>query len=238
MGTPTFWTTRTTTSEYMNIVQILTNLHYESGLSPVERARVQCAAELLREDPDSGVLISGTEIPFSPTTVAHHQLVAEELLSNGIDESRIVGRLKAADSTVKEAAHAKDLLDKTHFETLTVVTSFAHFPRAPYVFAHFFTLDQLSFYLVPDCNSKDVVLLTALKEAEAYHVLRSQEGVFVPPGNHMVKTPFDYAEFADMLSQRVRLWGSTAPDYDIEAGTEELDLFKLYHPGSPFGRTR
>jgi len=143
----------------MNIVQILSNLHYESGLSPVEQARVECAAALLHEDAESRVLISGTEISFSPTNVAHHELVAEALLANGIEESRIIGRLLDADSTVKEAAHAKAFLDE-NFETLTVVTSFAHFPRAPYMFAHFFALERLAFSLVPDCNSKDVTLVT------------------------------------------------------------------------------
>ena len=219
----------------MNVVQILTNLHYESGLSPVEKARVECAAELLHADLSSKVLVSGTEINFSPTSVAHHQLVAEELQRNGIEASRILGRLLDADSTVKEAAHAKYFLAGVSFELLNVVTSIAHFPRAPYVFAHFFPANQLQFHLVPDCNSKDITLLTAFKEAEAYQVLRSQKGIFVPPDNEIIATPFGYKDFADLLATRTRIWGTNLPDYDVEAGTENLDLFQLYHPGTLFG---
>lgn len=219
----------------MNVIQILTNFHHKSGLSAGEVDRVKCAAQLLHQEPDSVALISGTQIGFSPPDVAHHELVADELDRHGIHDTRILGRLADADSTVKEAAHANAFLSDVSFDALCVVTSLSHSPRAPYIFAHFFQLDCLRFHLVPDSNSKDVVLLTEFKEAEAYHQLRSQPGVFVPPGNEIVPTPFSYEEFAELLAKRTTLW-SNAPDHDTDAGTEHLNLFGTYRPVLPFGK--
>jgi hypothetical protein len=219
----------------MNVVQILANYHHNSGLSIDGRARVSQAASILHQEPESVALISTGADPYSPTDTDHRELITRELASHGIMQDRIIGCLEKTNSTIKEAAKAKEFLAKINFTTLKVVTSDSEYPKAPFIFGHFFPLQKLHFSFVAETNPKDAVLFTRLKDAEIYHQMRAQGGVFVPPDEAtIIKTPFSYEEFTDFIRLQTNLL-LPLPENDVEVGSQDLNLFRLWEPAHRFG---
>lgn len=136
--------------------------------------------------------------------------------------------------TVGEAAYTCDLPQNVDYDLLKIVTSFAHYPRAPFIFSHFFPIRKLHFVLVPDEFSKDVTRYIYFKEAEAYHVLRSQYGIYAPPNNNFIATPFDHSEFSELCRNRTEIMLPELQEFDADAGSGGHDLFSYFEPQSSF----
>ncbi|MEM7362813.1 MAG: ElyC/SanA/YdcF family protein [Pseudomonadota bacterium] len=66
--------------------------------------------------------------------------VLAQFQAEGIDEDRIYAIADSASHTDEEAAFVASM---GHVAEVHIVTSIAHFPRAPFVFGHFVPLDQL-----------------------------------------------------------------------------------------------
>lgn len=215
----------------MNVILILGSYHTDDGLSDSGKQRVKQAVKILLNEPDSMALVSGGELRYG-TSGPHHELVANELQKLGIAEKRILARLAEATTTVAEASAAAKLLESTDYELLNVVTSFAHFPRAPFIFAHFFPISRLRFTFVPDDRAKDVMRYTYFKEAEAYQELRSQGGICLEDGG-FVSTCFTHQEFSILLRNQTDICVPGLREFESEI-TEDMDFFSYYDPDSPF----
>jgi hypothetical protein len=218
----------------LNVVVILASFHTGYGLSDAGKERVKEAARILHGDPDAKVVISGGELAYG-TEGPHHEVVAAELAGKGIETSRVLSVLDSTKHTVDEAEAIANLLKTVDFQTLYVVTSFVHFPRAPFVFLHFLDFARVVFVLVTDGGAKDVTLFNYLHEAEAYQEFRRQGGLILANGN-FVKTDFSYQEFTDALRSKVEIRIPGLKDFEFPE-TKDMNLFSHYTPNSPFGNS-
>lgn len=215
----------------MNIVLILASFHTDTGLSEAGRERARLAATLLHDDPDSMAIVTGGELAYG-VAGPHHAYVTGELATHGIDAGRILAVLSDTAHTVDEAHQTQLALESVAYESLFVVTSFVHYPRAPFVFAHFFGLDKLHFVLAPDASAKDVTRFNYLHEVESYQEDRRRGGVVLRDGR-FISTGFTYRDFTELLRNRcdIRIPGMKEHEIPVSA---EMDLFVHYQPNSPF----
>ncbi|MCB1692979.1 MAG: YdcF family protein, partial [Pseudomonadales bacterium] len=180
------------------------------------------AAAILRADAASKVIITGGELAYGGTGT-HHALVADALNREGIGHDRILARLDKAAHTADEAFDSFELLKQVAYDSLIVVTSFVHYPRAPFVFAHFHDLTRLRFVLAPDASAKDVTLFNYLHEFEAYQEDRRRGGIVLRDGT-FVPTTFTYDEFTELLRHRILIKMAGMRDYEMPE-SREINLF-------------
>ena len=215
----------------MNIILMLLSYHTDEGLSASGKQRVKHAASILHAEPESTALITGGELSYGVSGL-HHQYVSKQLLQEGIPTDRILATLADAAHTADEAADAAVALELVDYESLVVVTSFVHYPRAPFIFAHFFDLPRLQFVFVPDDSAKDVTRFNYLHEMEAYQEDRRRGGLILRDGSFL-QTNFDYPEFTELLRNRTDLRLPGMREHEAEV-TKDMDLFEYYDPNSPY----
>jgi len=215
----------------MNIVMLLASYHTGYGLSETGKTRVQAAANILKDDRESEVVITGGELAYGAGGL-HHELVAAELKLNGISDNRILTRFPDTRHTVDEANGIATFLGTVEFEKLIVVTSFVHYPRAPFIFAHFIDLSKVQFVLTPDQSAKDVTLFNYLHEMEAYQEDRRRGGLVLNSGE-FVATSFSYQNFTHSLRTCIDIQVAGLKEYELPE-TKAMNLFSHYEPNSPF----
>ncbi len=187
----------------MDIVFPLGSYHTDEGMSQCGMNRISKAAEILQSDSQQLAVISGGVLNYGARD-AHHPHVLRELLNLGVARDRVVLVLDEATHTVNEAAMLAASLNDKPLQSLTVVTSLVHYPRAPYIFAHFFPLSLLKFSLVANGLEKDGLLFARKKEHDAYHQLQVQRGVYVQNGE-FIETTFEQSAFDELVQQRISI---------------------------------
>ncbi len=221
----------------MNIVLLLASFHTNHGLSDAGKERVAAAARILNDDPSSKVVITGGELAYG-TEGPHHAIVSDALAKEGIGPSRILEVFTNTRHTVDEAEQMSALnmsllQSNVKFDKLFVVTSFVHYPRAPFIFAHFMDLSNVVFVLVPDKSARDLTLFNYLHEFEAYQEDRRRGGLVSGDGK-FIKTEFSYQQFTEHLRKCVEIRLPDMKDFELPE-TETMNLFSHYEPNSPFG---
>lgn len=215
----------------MNVVLLLANYHTDKGLSDASKERVKEAVRILKTDEESMVVVTGGELAYG-TAGLHHELVAAELAKSSIDASRILATFADTRHTVDEAEQISALLDTVEFDKLYVVTSFVHYPRGPFIFAHFLDLAKVKFVLAADKSAKDVTLFNYVHEMEAYQEDRRRGGLILNNGD-FVKTNFSYQDFTGFLRTCIDIREPGLKEFELPE-TENMNLFSFYEPNSSF----
>jgi uncharacterized SAM-binding protein YcdF (DUF218 family) len=153
------------------LVVVLGHTNEDGGqLSATALARCEKAVEVLKSNPKSDFVCTGAfGENFNRFSVPHGRLLAERIISSGIDEARFLG-LTNSSSTVEDAlAVLRDYLGA--HSSLVVVTSPFHKERAQYIFSRLCWDRPLTFVTSREAGSDDPL------EGEAEKLTRERETI-------------------------------------------------------------
>jgi len=128
----------------------------DGSAHPVTEMRARGAAQLLREKPVK-LICSGSRPPDDDGThgSTEAQVMADIVISEGIESSRIMLEDQSFDSFGNAIFAARRYLSKQPAGTLYVVTSEFHMPRALYIFSQVLGAQwEVTAYGVPDWENE------------------------------------------------------------------------------------
>lgn len=151
----------------------------EGRLSPMAVARADTAIDLCSQNSGARLIITGgKDVHFNVSPRPHVHWLARYLMSNGLEEMRIVGAVLSK-NTVEDAMGTKLLLASESPERIAVITSEFHSTRAEFVFQCLFPRQLLRIVSTENSLSKAELSQRKSHEQRALSVLRRQGGVVV-----------------------------------------------------------
>ncbi len=144
----------------------------EGNILEIGRSRLEKSLEVLQDNPDSAVIVTGGFGEHFNTTTKPHCHYAKEYLRQKLLNSSALDNLLSEEilssNTIEDASLLIPLVKEHNITKMMVVTSDFHLQRAKFIFNQFYPDVSLSFYA---SNSQD------FKSADELYTLRQHEAL-------------------------------------------------------------
>jgi hypothetical protein len=161
----------------MEIILYLGAENDDAGnLSETARVRARGAIDVYRSRPGSKLLVTGGYGHFNRAPLPHAHYVVQHMLARGVPADDLLPIVESR-HTVDDAALTREALAPLDVDSICVVTSEFHMPRAQLVFSCFFDPTLLSFICTPSGLIGERLEQREAHERASIALIRQQGGI-------------------------------------------------------------